>query len=219
MPKAKTIAVSASSHLEDRRKFISEAFHSFHQPLTVLHCGLELSLLKRRTEDEYRERLQDALLTAGTILQLNKAVRELVEAADPGENLGAVEMKSLLASLNEELGYTAEAKLIAMHVDCAEEASVAADASKLSRHLGNIAALLVRSTDPGGSVRVKAFRDEATLSLEFSIEGSCRVSEESELDHKLDQIRIDAACSHMWAIGGEFKKIKNGYAIVLPALS
>jgi hypothetical protein len=70
---------------EQRRRFISEAFHSFHQPLTGLHCGLEIALQKPRTDEEYRGRIADALQNASAILKLNAALRQLVDATDPGE--------------------------------------------------------------------------------------------------------------------------------------
>jgi signal transduction histidine kinase len=206
-------------HVEDRRRFISEAFHSFHQPLTVLHCGLELGLLRRRTEQEYRQRLDDALQTAGAILLLNNAVRELVDAIDPGEDLNRVELKPLLSRVVADLGYEAETGLVTVRMECPEQVFVAADAGKLARNLGNLATSLVRSANPRGYVQVEANRDATVVSIEVNLEGSRREAGEEDLQKKVEQIRLDAACSYSWAIGGEFKKTKKGFAIRLPALS
>src|SRR3954465_7105400 len=106
-----------NSHVEERRKFLSEAFHTFHQPLTGLHCGLELALQKQRTIEEYRERISDALEHAGAILKLNKALRELVDAADPGERFGTVALAPLLAQLAEELALVADPASVNIEVE------------------------------------------------------------------------------------------------------
>jgi hypothetical protein len=206
------------SHVEDRRSFVSEAFHSFHQPLTALHCGLELSLLKERDEADYRQRLQDALTSAGAILELNKAMRELVEATDPGENFGRVELKPLLAKLAEDLSYSAEPGLVALRMACPEQVFVAADADKFARNLGNLGMVLLRSADLGAALHLKAHCDETTVLLKLSMEGARRESADRNLQYRLDQMRVDAACSYAWTIGGEFKKTKKGFAIGLSPL-
>ena len=209
---------SALSHVKERRKFISEAFHSFHQPLTALHCGLELSLLKPRTEEEYRQRGQDALLMAGAVLQLSRAVRELAEAADPGECVGRIELQPFLSKLVEDLSYIAEAGMVVIRLECPKGLFVKADASKLACSLGNIATSLIHSADPATSVVLNVERDDATVSLKLTLEGRRREPEEKDLNQKVAQIRQDAACSYVWAIGGEFRKVKKGFVIELPAL-
>ena len=205
-------------HVEERRGFISEGFHSFHQPLTALHCGLELSLLKQRDEADYRQRLQDALTSASAILELNKAIRELVESADPGENFGRVELKPLLAKLVEDLSYSAEPGLVAVRMVCPEHVFIAADATKFARHLGSLGSVLLRSADLGAALHIKAHCDETTVLLKLSMEGARRESAEKDLQYRVDQMRMDAACSYAWTIGGEFKKTKKGFAIGLSPL-
>jgi len=207
-----------ANHVEDRRGFISEAFHSFHQPLTALHCGLELSLLKERSEVEYRQRLEDALVSAGAILQLNRAMRELVESTDPGEKFGRVELKPLLAKMVEELSYSAEPGLVAVRMSCPENVFIAADANKLACQLGNMGAVLIRAADLGATLQVKAHCDETTVLLKLCLEGTHREGGEKDLQDRLDQMRMDAACSYVWTIGGEFKKTKKGFAIGLVPL-
>ncbi len=202
----------SAKHLESRRKFISEAFHAFHQPLTALHCGIELSLLKPRTEDEYRQRLEDALQNAGSVLQLNKLLRELVEAADPGENFGRVQLYPPLSRLVEELAFVTEAELVELKFSCPENISVEADPDKLMRHFADLANVVIAATEPGGAVHLKVQVEGSRALITFAAKG---VHRECREDTKLNAIRIDAACSYIWTIGGDFKKSKTGFSVGL----
>lgn len=218
MPEVKLMNKPSPKHVEDRRSFISDAFHSFHQPLTALHCGLELSLLKQRDAADYQKRLHDALVSAGAILQLNKALRELVEATDPGENFGPVELKPLLSKLAEELSYAADPGLVAVRMSCPSHVFVGADPNQLLRHLGNLGSILIRPAELGSTLQIKAHCDETLALLKFNLDGVRRECAEKDLPAKLEQMRFDAACSYMWTIGAEFRKTKRGFAIALPTL-
>lgn len=214
----KTVSKSQFPHAEHRRKFISEAFHAFHQPLTSLHCGLELSLLKQRTGEEYRERLANALTNASAILELNQALRELVEANDPGEGVGVVELKSFTGQLAEEVTYTAEASLVAVRTVFPSEVSIKADSRKLKLYLGNLASSLVCSLEPGGALRFVVERHDKQVVISIECDGKRRKQRDNDLRQKLDLIRADAACSYTWTLGGEFKKTKTGFTLLLPLL-
>jgi len=208
------LSEKAENRVEERRRFISEAFHSFHQPLTALHCGLELTLLKNRAENEYRNRAEEALSHAGAVLELNKAVRELVESADPGENCGRVELKPLLDQLISELTIPAEAAMVSVGLECPDFTCVRADGLKLAQNIGNLASQLIRSAEPGGSIRLRV-RDGAQVTLEMILKAKSRSHDEDGLQAKLDHIRVDSACSYIWTLGGDFRKTKTGYSISL----
>jgi signal transduction histidine kinase len=207
-----------SRHLDERRKFVSEAFHSFHQPLTALHCGIELSLLKQRTEEEYRRRLQDALVSAGAVLQLNKALRELVESADPGENFGRVDLQPLLSRLAEQLSYIAESALVAIRFSCLENIFVGADPLKLSANIAHLATIAIGSLEPGASVHLKVHADETVVLITIAAKGMHREPPDGGVQQKIDAIRADAACNYCWTVGGEFRKTKAGFTIALNSL-
>src|SRR4051794_19974156 len=96
-------ATDRCQRILQRRKALSEAFHTFHQPLTSLHCGLELALLKNRSEEDYRRRIEEALESAGRIFELNKALRELVDSEDPGERCGTVAFAPVFAQVLQEV--------------------------------------------------------------------------------------------------------------------
>ena len=64
----------------------------------------------------------------------------------------------------------------------------------------------------------KVCNDENTILLKLTLEGSRRNRGEVDLNQKLDQIRVDSLCSYVWAISGEFRKTKKGFAIGLSIL-
>lgn len=202
--------------IDDRRAAVSEAFHSFHQPLTALHCGLELALKKPRTEGEYRKRIEDALVSAGAILRLNKALRELVDANDQGERFGTVAIAPVVAQLAEEISLIADAQLIKMRFGHVDEVQVSADPMKLLCTLGNVLSFLICELEPNGGVDLKATCEKGMLKFEIVSKGQKHVTVEPlSIDGKLREIRLDAARCYVWTLGGEFTRTDNAIEIKL----
>ncbi len=210
--------MSDSTQIVERRKAISEAFHSFHQPLTSLHCGLELALSKPRTEVEYRKRIEDALVNAGQILRLNKALRELVDATDPGERFGTVAFEPLIAQLSEEIGLVASAAGVTTEFRGDFSTHLAADPMKLLMMLGNVISNVVSRTVSGEVPKVSGKQSSGSLVL--VITGSQLQDAEpdpSNMEFKLREIRCDAARAYMETIGGSCTVLEEGFEIKLPA--
>lgn len=67
-----------------KQQFVAELFHKLAQPLTALHCSLELALRKELTADEYRDTLGQALELSTRLIEMTKWERELAESSDPG---------------------------------------------------------------------------------------------------------------------------------------
>jgi C4-dicarboxylate-specific signal transduction histidine kinase len=67
-----------------QRQFVSDVYHTLAQPLTALHCSLELALRASPDLDRQRAALEDGLRLTGEVLAAAKFVRRLAEADDPG---------------------------------------------------------------------------------------------------------------------------------------
>lgn len=199
MPDAKR-----AEHIEQRRKAISEAFHSFHQPLTSLHCGLEIALLKPRTEEDYRKRIQEALASAGMAFELNKALRELVDAEDPGERFGTVAFAPLFAQvLDEVLSVAAAAEVQVKAAEC-PNVYICADPMKLLRMLGNYLAAKANELEAGGEVAIKFRVEEGELAIVIATSGTTKpIAESAASAQKCREIRLDAVRNYVETIGGE----------------
>lgn len=210
------VIVSDNNRTLERRKAISEAFHTFHQPLTSLHCGLELALSKPRTEGEYRKRIEDALVNAGEILRLNKALRELVESTDPGERFGTVAFEALIAQLREEVALVAGATGVPIEFSGRYDTQVAADPMKLLMMLGNLISGVVAQACGGEPVTVTGKVGSSSLIMLVRSGGQGLAAEPSDMECKLREIRTDAGRAYVETIGGTFSIREQGFEIQLP---
>jgi signal transduction histidine kinase len=89
--------------LEFQRSFISAVFHNLSQPLTALHCVLDLSLRHDQTTEELRGSIQTALENAERLRQRLLLVRALSDASDSGDISQPVELRDLLRELQEDM--------------------------------------------------------------------------------------------------------------------
>lgn len=204
--------VCESSQIELRRKFISDAFHTLNQPLTGLHCGLEIALQKPRSAGEYRQRISDGVDNAGVILRLLRAVRELVESADPGERYGTVSLGLLLSQLKSDLEVVAETTNVQLHVDAEIDARVLADPAKLMGALGTLIAEKIEEYGAGAEVRVGG--EERDREVVLTVSGAGERIEKCTTG--VVEIRRNAACSYLWTLGGECEETSDAMMIKLP---
>jgi signal transduction histidine kinase len=204
----------------ERRKAISEAFHSFHQPLTSLHCGLELALYKPRTEGEYRKRIEDALANAAAILRLNKALRELVDAADPGERFGTIDFPSFAAQVRDQVSVVAESAGVVVRWSGECEGRLAADPMKLLQMLGNVLSCAIAEVTAGAEVHVDCKIEEGSFLLSITASGPrAPAREPSDIEQKLCEIRMDAARCYCRALEGSLTSSEKALEMKLPIQS
>lgn len=205
-----------NDHVEERRRFISEAFHTLNQPLTGLHCGLELALQKPRSEGEYRQRISTGVEYAGEILVLIKAVRQLVDAADPGERFGPVSLGMALAQVRSELEVVAEATGVRLEMDCNVAGQVKADPGKLATALGGLIAAEMESLERGSVLKLTAEASKKTARLHLDCAGNRKGDAGNA---KIGEIRRHAAVSYLWTLGAEVELSANVLTINVPLAS
>jgi len=82
--------------------FISEVFHSLSQPLTALHCTLDLALERDRTLPQLRASVQSALDNAERLRQRLLLVRALNDAGGSEQAHEPVDLGVLLGELSED---------------------------------------------------------------------------------------------------------------------
>ena len=205
-----------NNHVEERRRFISDAFHTLNQPLTGLHCGLEIALQRPRSEGEYRKRITDGVEHAGQILELIRAVRQLVDAGDPGERFGTVSLGIVLTQVKSELEVLVEATGVALHFDGESSAQVKADPGKLVSALAGLIAGEMEHCGRGERLQVAVKQNRTAVKLVLS---GLATGEEQGSDGnsgKLAEIRRNAAISYLWTIGGIVESLPHELRINLP---
>lgn len=206
-------------HIEQRRRFISDAFHTLNQPLTGLHCGLEIALQKPRSEGEYRQRISDGIENAGAILTLVRAVRQLVDAADPGERLGTVSLSLLLTQMKSELEVVSETTHVDVKVECKDDVWVMADPGKLLASLGGLAASEMEAYEPGAMVKIAVKPGKKCVGISLIGKGTRKMMAAGggqSTAEKAADIRRNAAFSYLWTVGGDCEVMAEGLKIKLP---
>jgi signal transduction histidine kinase len=154
---------------EMQRAFISEMFHDLSQPLTALHCSLDLALNRDTTVEEFRGSVQTALEVAERLRQRLQLVRMLSDADDPGDLSQPVELVELFHELREDMLplYDAGGQRLEVKV-AGRSILVRGDRARLMRALFCFMEYLFRYSREGAlhSIRVRArHRQHAEISI------------------------------------------------------
>jgi len=117
--------------------FISEVFHSLSQPLTALHCTLDLALQRDQTLEQLRASVQTALDSAERLRQRLLLVRALNDAAMPSAALEPTDLGQVLRELHEDMSplFEAGGRRFELDLRCSHLLTVRADKLRLTRAL------------------------------------------------------------------------------------
>jgi hypothetical protein len=174
--------------LSAARSPLQHMLHALRQPLTGLHCSLELALVGPRTPEQYVHTLREGLELAGRMTVLVAAIGELVENQEetrelyrqPHENEGdgrkasecgagpreVIALDALLRQVVDELQPVAGAKqgqiLLHSNVPLPVYASRHRLAGAVFRFLDSALSLMA----PGGDLRVRAHAETGQARLQ-----------------------------------------------------
>lgn len=200
---------------ETRREYLSEAFHSLSQPLTALQCGLELAVAVPRSQKEYERRIGEALQSTGSLREMMSALRELVEAEDPGEDAKEIEWGELLSSLSDSLHKMALMYESEVEVQSPEQITFCASQEKFSRLLLFLAEEVVGRQS---TMRVKAESVDRMVEIRIETDGKSmkKATEGRTWRERVREIRMNAAHNYIAMLGGVLRASEAGYEIELP---
>ena len=130
--------------------------HELRTPLAALLTTTELALRKLRTNEEYREFLNDCMLSAR---QINKAVERLLTLArlDAGvEQLRPreVAVDEIARECSAVIRPLAEARGLSLHLSC-DPATLRTDPDKLREIINNLLHNAIQYNQPGGSIDLR----------------------------------------------------------------
>jgi signal transduction histidine kinase len=161
-----TISSLADGERETPREAVCEIFHSLSQPLTALHCSLELSLLRDQTAEEFRSSVAAALENAERLRQRLLLCRELSSADDPGDISAAVSLQQLLRELCEEMRPLAEFRGQHLGLQC-PPLRVRGNELKLTRAFFYLLEFLLRSSPQDVRINIRAGQREQHIEVVF----------------------------------------------------
>ncbi len=152
----------------EQRSLVSDVLHKLSQPLTALHCSLELSLARDETPEEFRASVEAALQNAQRLRQSLLLLRELSDADDPGDISAPVALQPLLLGLREDFLPVFESAGGRFHLNCGP-LQVRGNAAKLARAFFYLLGYLPRSSKHRNlSVTVKHTKEQAGIRMTFS---------------------------------------------------
>ena len=97
------MAVPCSPDTLSQRAFLADVFHELSQPLTALHCLLELSLQRDTTADDFRASLHKALDNTDRLRQRLVLMRAIYHADQPGFAGATADLNGMLRELGESM--------------------------------------------------------------------------------------------------------------------
>ena len=196
---------------EKRHQYLSEAFHGLAQPITALHCGLEVALAKPRTASDYEKRIGDALEITGVFRELTSALRELVDADDAGRDSEEIDLADLFVAIRAAVSDIADLHAVAVEFEPAAKAKIRAHRERLVRA---VVLLAEQVLVPAG--RVHFGNRKLKEGVEITIRGQRQTEIEMQRVHAVTQIRLSAADTYIHALAGRLTILEEGYRIELP---
>lgn len=143
--------------VEGQRRFVDLAAHELRTPLTVLQGNLEVTLLKARTSEEYRETLINNLEQVARLITLTRSLLTLAKFSSdtPPIQLVPLGLEPLLHDLVTELTILFDERRITLSLVSQSVPSVLGDAQWLKQALINLLDNALRYTPSGGTVTVR----------------------------------------------------------------
>jgi signal transduction histidine kinase len=155
-------------------KTLSEIFHELSQPLTALHCTLELALEQDHAVDEMRASVESALADAERLRRRLLMLRAVKEADSPHQDAEFVDLGAVLRELRDDLAPIFEGARKGLVLDAPESSLlVYASLGRLKQALFTFVEYVFRYLADGAQLRIELNRSPHDL-VEIHIESeSC----------------------------------------------
>ena len=199
------MAQPTSAKATSEAAFISEIFHSLSQPLTAIHCTLELALDRDKTFEQLRKSLESALESTERLRQRLLLLRALNDASLPCQTSEAIDLGALFSELADEAAPLFESTGRTLHLEVQPvPLHVLADKARLLRGLFVFLEYLLHYLPESGmvSLELSVHRYQAQLRIEAT---SCLpVAPGSEPSAEPHSCEIELARRTFMAAGGRF---------------
>jgi heavy metal sensor kinase len=139
---------------EGQRRFVTDAAHELHTPLTALKGNLEVAFARNRSAQEYRETLIGNLASVDWLIHLCRSLVALAKLTgdDLRPRTRPVQIPDLLREVIDELHVLAEDRQIGLRMEAAPVPDVYGHPEQLQRVFVNLIDNALRHTPPGGTV-------------------------------------------------------------------
>lgn len=143
------------------KRFVADASHELRTPLTVIQGELENLASDPNLTQELRDRIGSTL---EEVERLGKIVQKLfalsrLDAGEAQEEWVRLDLSELVAATSDQMVLLAEDRNIAVTRDPGEPVYVMGDRARLKQVVVNLIDNAVKYTLPGGSVRLKIYKE------------------------------------------------------------
>jgi hypothetical protein len=198
-PEPALAAEATPGLLSPSRSPLQHMLHALKQPLTGLHCSLELALVGQRTSEQYIRTLRESLELAGRMSILVAAIGELVESQEEAqeghpqvhENEGnsskldktggaqreVIGLDALLRQMVDELQPVAGAKQGQILLHCNLALPVYASRHQLAGTLFRFLDSALSLTAAGGDLRIRAHPESGQARLQVRWDAAADATE------------------------------------------
>lgn len=153
--------------MERQRRFAAAASHELRTPLTALQGNLEVALLNRRTVDEYKQLLRDAVSDTE---RMGKLVKDLTLLARPEIDqtlrLEPIDLRDAASAAVKDVELLALDKGQSLDLSLGGPLPVQGDVARLRQVFVNLLENAIRYTPESGQIRVVGQRDHGQAVVE-----------------------------------------------------
>ena len=159
---------------EQIRRFSTDVSHELRTPLTAVRGQLEVALFTAETPEQYREAMINALEDVEKLSSIVRALL-LLSQAESGQLVlqkAPLDLAELAADVVDQFQIPAEEKGVTLSAELDPGAVVSADRTQMERLISNLLSNAVKYTPKGGSIKVRAGRDENSGGARLVVEDS-----------------------------------------------
>ncbi|MGA7459207.1 MAG: hypothetical protein WBW69_03235 [Candidatus Korobacteraceae bacterium] len=188
---------------------VSEVFHNLSQPLTALHCSLELSLQRDQTVEELRSGIQTALENAERLRQRLLLVRALAAAFDAGDLVQPTDLAELFRDLHRDMLPLFAASGVGLELDIDRyPILVRGNKDRLLQALFCFLEYLLRYARTGNTIAIRVAASGKQAEVVIHADSSLPIGNSAESPAGIDptpySCEIEMARRSFRAPGGEF---------------
>lgn len=175
-------------YLQSKREFVANAAHELRSPLAAIRSSVEVALGAERSTEEYQNLLETV---ADECAQLTSLVNQLLLLAESGaghilRHVEVLRLDALVEASGDMFRGVAEERGITLEVEVVGPMHVSGDASRLRQVINNLLDNAVKYTEPGGTVKVAAFRDSVGRPALRVADSGCGISQH-DLTHVFER--------------------------------